>query len=345
MSPDVSRVLVTGASGFLGVNIVRCLAEGGRMVIATTRSAGGPDALIKNYLEGLERYVDWIKVDVRNFEDVMKISDNYKLEGIIHAAFVTPGPIEIERAESREILTSNLMGTVNALELARRAKARRFVFVSSSGVYGNTADLTTPISEDSPEPYVHTKGFYHISKIASEKLVERYSQLFPLATTSMRLPVVYGPMERPTGSRREMGPIYRLLKLVLTDEKKTLYIKGTKYRSDWTYIIDAAMGLVAGLDAPGPLSPVYNISCGTSLSLKDFLTAIKSSGASFQWREVEDEESADYVAPISRVRGPLSIEKVRRELGFIPKYDPKLGVLEYCEWWRRVSKKGLWLRK
>jgi len=346
MSQECSYVLVTGASGFLGVNIMRYLAERQRKVLGTTRNVGGPEPSVEDYLKGLEDYVDWIEIDLTDFEKVMSIADKYKLNGVIHAAFTTPGTIEVEQSRSREILTNNLMGTVNTLELAREAGARRFVFVSSSGLYPNTVNINKPVPEDSPQPYLHMKGFYHITKIAVEKLTERYSQLFPMTTTSMRIPVIYGPMERPTRSRRAMGPIFRLLKLVVTDKKKTIRVKGLDYISDWTYVMDAAKGLIAGLDAPEPISHIYNISCGVNSSLVEFLTAIQRvPGVNFEWEEVEEDKDADFTAPVGRMRGPLSIEKARKELGFNPQYDPKQGVREYSEWWMGVTRRGLWLHQ
>jgi len=327
----------------LGANLVKYLAESRRHVLGATRNRVGLDPLLKDYLEGLEDYVDWVVVDLRDAEKVMGIAADYRLNGVIHAAFTTPGSEDVERAKPGEILTSNIMGTVNTLELARRAGVGRFVFVSSSGVYPNTADVNEAVSEDSAEPYLRTRGFYHITKIAGEKLTERYSQLFQMTATSMRLPVIYGPMERPTRSRTGMGPLYRLLKLVLTDKKKTIRVKGLGYVGDWTYVMDAARGLVAGLDAPEPPSPLYNISCGVNSSVEDFLVALREvSHVGFDWEEVEREEDADFSAPSGRIRGPLSIERARRELGFEPRYDPKRGIREYCEWWKDVTRKGLW---
>lgn len=343
MCKECSYVLVTGASGFLGVNIVRYLAERERKVLGTTRNVGGPGSLVDYYLKGLEDYVDWIEIDLRDSEKVMSIADKYKLDGIIHTAFATPGTIEVEKSRSGEILTSNLMGTVNALELAREADVKRFVLVSTSGLYPNTTNINKPMSEDSIQPYLHMKGFYHITKIAAEKLTERYSQLFPMTTTSIRLPVIYGPMERPTSSRISMGPIFRLLKLLLTDKKRTIRVKGLDHVGDWTYVMDAAMGLVSGLEAPEPISQIYNVSCGVNYSLREFLTAIQSvPGVDFEWEKVEKDKDADFVAPVGRRRGPLSIEKAKKELKFNPRYDPKKGIREYCEWWMEATRKGLW---
>jgi len=253
MPENNSYVLVTGASGFVGASIVKYLAESGRRVLGI--DVDGPGPLLDNYLEGLEDRVDWVIVDLRDSEKVMSISRDYKLDGIIHAAVFTAVTEDVEQKRARDILTSNLMSTVNTLELAREAGVRRFVYVSSSGLYGSTEHINDLVTEDSSLPYLRMEGFYSITKIASEKLTGRYSQLFPMTTTSMRIAAPYGPMERPKHSRNVMGPIFYLLKLVLTEKKKTIRVKGIDYVRDWTYVTEMAKGLVAGLDAPGPVRP------------------------------------------------------------------------------------------
>ncbi len=209
------KVLVTGASGFVGSNIVRYLVEKNHSVVATRRSSI-PDPLLTDYLRS---GVEWVETDVYDRRTVLGLAESYSFDGVIHAAFMTPGSEENETRRAMEIVDSNIGGTLNVLELARKAGVKRFVFVSSSGLYPSTGETTSSIGEDSPSPYLNMTGLYHITKISCEKIVERYSQLYPVEATSMRLPVVYGPMERPTNSRVNMGSIHRLLKLVLPREE------------------------------------------------------------------------------------------------------------------------------
>jgi nucleoside-diphosphate-sugar epimerase len=337
----MSRVLVTGASGFIGVNVAKYLAEMKRKVLCATRS-DGPDPLVNDYLRGLDDYVEWVKVDLTDFERVISIASRYKLDAIIHSAIFTAATKEIEQSSPREILASNLMGTVNTLELARRARVNRFVYVSSSALYAGSPDPNRAETEDSPRPYLQMSGFYHITKIACEKLTERYSQLFPIISTSMRIAAPYGCMERPTRSRSVMGLIFSLLKLLLTDGKKVIRVKGLDYARDWTYVRDTARGLISGLEAPAPISPIYNVSCGVNSSLEEILSTLQEvSGSDFEWEETREEKEADLICDGDRPRGPLSVQKTRRELGFTPKFSLKQGIREYCDWWKAVTKKGL----
>jgi len=334
------NVLVTGASGFVGSNVVRYLAERNHSVVATRRSSE-PDPLLADYLEDYSDNIAWVEADIYDREKIMSLADNHSFDGVIHAAFMTPGSVENEALRAKEILDSNIGGTVNVLELARKAEVKRFVFVSSSGVYPSIGDTTSPIVEESPSPYLNMTGLYRITKISCEKIVERYTQIYPLEATAMRLPVMYGPMERPTNSRINMGPAHKLLNLVLTEGRSTINVYGMDYAGDWTYVMDAAQGLAAGLTAD-KLSPVYNIASGVKYGLREFLDAVNDiPGVNVDWEEVKNKEAADYAAPMHRMRGRLSIEKAKDELGYKPAYSPKGGVSEYSEWWRGVVDKGL----
>jgi nucleoside-diphosphate-sugar epimerase len=343
MKGDGSKILVTGASGFIGVNVVRCLAEKGYSVLGTTRRTDGPGPLVDDYLEGLGDRVNWITLDLRDSGKVMNIAEAHDIGGIIHAAVFTPASRELEQTRSREILESNLMGTVNTLELAKEASVGRYVYISSSGVYGSTGDPTESVPESSPTPYLHASGFYRTTKIACERLTEHYNLLFPMTTTSMRVGAPYGCMERPSGSRHRMGPIYRLLELILTEKRDRLRVKELDYTRDWTFAMDTASCLVAGLETPAPISRLYNVTRGINSSLREILTAIQEvPGVDFEWEEVGNDMNADFPESVGIRRGPLNIEKARSELGFQPQYDLKGGIRAYVDWWKGVTDKGLW---
>jgi len=343
MKGERSKILVTGASGFIGVNVVRCLAEKGYSVLGTTRRQGGPGPLVRDYLEGLDDLVTWVTVDLTDSDRTMSISNDYDISGVIHAAVFTAVTRDVEQKRSRDILKSNLMGTVNTLELAKEAGVDRYVYVSSSGLYGSTENPNEPVLESSTTPYLRASGFYSITKVASERLTEHYGRLFSMTTTSMRVGAPYGNMERPTGSRYRMGPIYRLLHLILTEKRDRLRVSGLDYTRDWTFVMDTASCLVAGLETPAPISEIYNVTCGGNSSLREILLAIQEvPGVDFEWEEVGDEEDADFPGSVGSRRGPLSIEKARSELGFVPQYDLKQGIRAYVDWWKDVTEKGLW---
>jgi nucleoside-diphosphate-sugar epimerase len=140
-----------------------------------------------------------------------------------------------------------------------------------------------------------------------------------------------------------MGPIYRLLELILTDGRDRLRVSELDYTRDWTFVMDTASCLVAVLEASAPISQLYNVTCGINSSLREILTAIQEvPGVDFEWEEAGNDEVADFPDRVGIRRGPLSIEKARRELGFEPQYELNQGIRAYVDWWKRVTEKGLW---
>jgi UDP-glucose 4-epimerase len=140
-----------------------------------------------------------------------------------------------------------------------------------------------------------------------------------------------------------MGPIYRLLELIFFERRDYLRVKELDYARDWTFAMDTAHCLVAGLEAPAPISQLYNVTCGKKSTFREILAAIKEvPGINLEWEEVNDKENADFPDSVGIHRGPLNIEKARRELGFEPRYDLKTGISAYIEWWKMSMEKGLW---
>lgn len=333
-------IAVTGATGFIGTNIVRYLLQNGYNVLGMDLDATQSSPLVDAYLDGTEGDVTWINTDLRNKDETVALADSYDIDGIIHAAVYTAVTPELEREDSHGVLDTNIMGTVNVLELARAGDVDRFVYVSSSGVYGSTDDANVPVTESSVDPYLGMDNFYLTSKVASEQLVDRYATLFDMTASAVRIAAPYGPMERPTSTRVLMGPIFRLLELLNDEGLETIRVNGLAYVRDWTYAMDTAQGIVSALDAPE--SKVYNVAGGVNYTLEEILnTAQNVPDLEFEWEVVDAQEDADLVANVSSLRGPLSILRAQQELGYDPKYDLESGISEYQRWWSGASEGGL----
>jgi nucleoside-diphosphate-sugar epimerase len=332
---------VTGASGFFGANIVKFLAQEKRKVICTTRNKTGPGILVSDYLKAEKDYIKWVKVDVTDNSALSKVFKKYNIKSVVHTAFITPGGIKsFEKSNSNEILKSNITGTINVLEHSKIYSVKKFVFISSSSVYGKKDVLSRRLKEDDVD-LGKVKEFYSISNIVGEKLTERYCDLFSFLGTSLRFPVIYGPVERTTSSRKNMGPVYKMFKLVLEDCRKKIFVKGLDLMVDWIYVMDAARSVFNALEAGEGISPVYNVSCGEELRVDRILEVIREvSGYDFVFEELDDDFSADLVI---KNRDLLSISKAQRELNFSPSYDIFRGLREYLYWWKSVVKRGIFI--
>lgn len=318
-------VLVTGAAGFVGLNIVRRLAEEGAAVVALARRA--PDADTERFLAPVAGRVRFAEGDVRDREGLAALVAREGVRRIVHGAAVTSA--EAEREDPAGFVDVNLGGTVNVLEAARRAGAERVVLISSSAVYGAPAYQDRLIREDDP---LQIGGIYTICKQAGEELCRRYGELYGLSAVAGRLGTAYGPMERPTGSRSTMSQVYALLHAAL--EGRPLRIYGAERLRDVCYIDDVAEAF-CGLALAERLSyRVYNVSAGTAHSLAAIAAAVARLVPGPPWAPAETPEEADLAVRPPSERGPMDLSRLRADLGFAPRFTLEEGLARYLAWLR-----------
>lgn len=323
------KILVTGALGFVGINVVRRLAEQGDEVIALYRSAPERDAL--DFLAPVCGRVQLVEGDVEDADALSAIVKAHRPDGIAHAAAITP-KLETERAMPMRIMNINFMGTMRALEAAREHGVGRFVFVSSDGLYGGIQDPTRPIDEETP---ARGEGLYPIAKVASEAVCKRYRLLYGLDAVSGRVCATYGPMERPTRSRQGMSAICELVRAHL--EGRPARVRGLEIARTWTHVYDIADELVALLKAPSHSWDAYNISYGKAYTLQEVLDTLQKVEPSFCYEVVRPDEPADVAYGPQQQRGSLTITRVVEDTGFVPRFDLESGLRDYLAWVRSIS--------
>lgn len=320
----MTTVLVTGANGFVGANLVRALARKGASVLALARTEPDPEACL--FLSQVADQVTWTEGDVRDRQGLCDLVQAHGVDRIVHSAAITPTP-EVERSKTATVVDVNLMGTVNVLEAARVVNARRFVLVSSSGLFGSPADPRRVLNEDDT---VEADTLYTICKQASEKLCRLYSHLHRLSIVSGRLGTAYGPMERASRSRENMSLIYVLAHHALAGDG--IRVSGTGRVRDFIYIDDAAEAF-ARLTLTTSLGwDRYNVAGDQVVTLRDVLEALSQLRPAFHWREVDDPEEADVAILPGRERAPLSQERLRQDVDFVPRYRLPDGLRSYLEW-------------
>lgn len=321
----MTTILVTGAAGFVGLNVVRRLVEDGVQVVALARRA--PDTAALRFLGPLSERVEWVNVDVRQRDALAQLAQARRVDALVHAATIT-APRAVELADPASIVDVNLGGTLNALEAARLAGARRFVLISSTGVYGAPTDPLQPIHED--RPLVIT-SLYTICKQAGEALCRRYTELFGLSAVSGRLGNAYGPMERVTASRSGMSVIYALAHAALRSE--CVRVHGAERYRDFCYIPDVAEAFTRLALSERLRWDVYNVAGRQASSVRAALEALGTLVPGFTWIE-SDAETADVVTLPGSVRGTLDMTRLREDVGFTPRYDLTAGLQDYLVWLR-----------
>lgn len=330
LTPGV-EVLVTGALGFVGINIVRALARRGHRVAALTRR--DPDEAALAFLGESGAQVRWHHGDVGERGEMIALLQRLQPQRVLHAAAITATP-EQERADPTRIFDINAGGTLNLLEAARRSGAARFVLVGSTAVYGAAPPLPKRREEDG----LQIGGLYTIAKQTSEELCRRYAELFGLTVAVGRLGTAYGPMERPTGSRSGMSSIQRAARKALAGEEIRVY--GAAAARDFCYIEDVAEAFVVLLESATLRHHLYNVAGAEAAPLRRALEAIAEAVPGFSWREVDDPEAADLALLPGRERAGLDLGRLERDGPWRPGHDLHSGIRAYLGWLRAEAAAG-----
>ena len=308
------RVLVTGGLGLIGHNVVSKLeALGHEVAITDTRTNYGIipqteiDYLISERLTKLKT-TRIHRVDIVDSQGIDWLFNTYRPEAVVHLAsfprqkVVNANPMLGSRAMSE--------GLLNLLEAAKRHSVSRFLYASSSMVYGDFKDYVTEDAVCRPQ------GQYGILKLAGEWLVKDY-QKYGIDYTVFRPSAVYGPLDV------EDRVISKFL--ITAMRGGVLKVNGVNETLDFTYVDDAANGIVAALNTDATRNKIYNITKSHSKTLLAAAElAVKLVGqGSIEVREKDQDFPS---------RGALDITAARADFAFDPKVDIDEGFEIYHTW-------------
>jgi nucleoside-diphosphate-sugar epimerase len=313
------NILVTGALGFVGINIVRTLAAKPDVTVLAT-DARAPDALARQFLGTVAARVHFATFDITDRAAFHALVADSGATHIIHGAAVTPS-LQQERAGTTRVVDVNLGGAINALDaVARIPSVQRFIFVSSSGVYGLTAQAAHgTIGEDAP---LVLDNLYAITKRSAELLTARYSVLHGKPMCAVRLGPIYGPMERPSASRERLSAPGQLLAAWRMGRSVT--VAGPDVTRDWTYAGDVGEAIWALLAASTWRFGVYNLSYGQTVTLRELVDAFVRQGVAASW--VDQVKDADIAMVPAQTRTPMDGTRLHADSGYRPQTDPADGV-------------------
>ena len=231
------RYLITGHAGFIGFSLVKKLIKNKRNYVVGIDNFNTyyDIKLKKRRVDLLKKKVEFnnfksIKCDLRNKNNLKKIFQIYKFDIIVNLA--AQAGIRYSLKNPDEYISSNINGFFNLIESARKYKIKKFIYASSSSVYGNLKDKAFKETDKIDKPL----QVYAVSKITNETLAHAYSHLYDLNTIGLRFFTVYGPWGRP-----DMA-IFKFTKNILMNKKIYLYNFGKNYR-DFTYIDDVTRSI------------------------------------------------------------------------------------------------------
>lgn len=252
-NPAAMRVLVTGGAGFIGSHLVEAaLARGHEVRVLDSLATGH----LEN-LKALEGRLELVRGDVRQLADCARAA--HGCETVFHLAALPSVQRSVEDPSGSHAV--NCTGTVNVLEAARAAGAKRVVYASSSSLYGDAPAL--PKREDQhPAPL----SPYAASKLAGELYGRAFSASMGLPVVALRLFNVFGPRQDPDSPYAAVIPI--MVRALRTGKAPTLYGDGEQTR-DFTYVANVVDAFLAAAEAPAAkvAGRAFNVACGGQTSL------------------------------------------------------------------------------
>jgi len=314
-------VLVTGVAGFIGSHVAEALLARGEAVTGIDNLNDYYDVgLKKARLARLEsrRGFTFRRID---FSDRAAM-DELAAHDFLHVVHLGAQPgVRYSLVNPYAYVTSNVMGQVTVLELARALKnLRNVVYASSSSVYGGNTKLPFAVGDAVETP----QSLYAATKRSDELIAHTYAHLYGIPLVGLRFFTVYGPWGRP-----DMAPML-FAKAMLKGEPIRVFNDGEMWR-DFTYIDDIVAGVLAAMASPPREKPphkVYNLGNNKSEKLTDFIAALeKALGVKAQMR-FEPMQPGDVVSTYA------DIEETRRALGFAPTTPIAAGVPKFVAWYR-----------
>jgi UDP-glucuronate 4-epimerase len=314
------RVLVTGGAGFIGSHLVERLLAAGHAVVIVDDFNDFYDPRIKQAnIAGFAKDVTVHHLDLRDDASVRNLFHGEKFEAIAHLAARAGVRPSIQYPQL--YYDTNVSGTLHLLEAARVTGVERFIFASSSSVYG--AAKTVPFSED--QRLTQTLSPYAATKIAGEFLCSTYSHLYQLRVVALRYFTVYGARQRPDLA------IHQFTRRIHAGLPIEQFGDGTT-RRDYTYIDDVIQGTMAALQYEGPLFDIFNLGESETIQLKDLIVAIEKALEKKAKIKQLPEQPGDM---------PLTcadISKARKLLGYKPSTKLNAGLPKFIDWFLQIQR-------
>jgi nucleoside-diphosphate-sugar epimerase len=331
------RIALIGGAGFIGHNLALSLARDGAEVcvvdglevnnlLAFSSSAGDLSPNRELYLAMINQRLDLLKAakipmfiqDARDYHALSRVLSQAKPEVIVHLAAVSHAGKS--NKDPYSTFDHSLRTLENALDNAR-GKAAHFVFLSSSMVYGNFE--TDSVPEDHP---LNPLGIYGALKVAGEKMVIAYQQVFDLPYTIIRPSALYGPR---CVSRR-VGQIF--IESAMRGGALSVDGDGSE-KLDFTYIDDLVEGIKCTIRHPKARNEIFNLTYGQSRSIKDLVAIVQQSFPNVSVKYVE----RDKLMPF---RGTLNVDKAKSLIDYVPRNPIEIGFPKYTQWYKELDPSG-----
>ena len=317
----MQNILITGGAGFIGSHLVDRLmsAETNHVTVVDNFNDFYDPAIKRANIAahtGSARF-ELVEADIADAAAMDRLFARSRFDVVVHLAARAGVRPSLEDPLAYEEV--NVRGTYSLLEAARRHGVNRFVFGSSSSVYGVNSKV--PFSED--DPIARPISPYSATKIAAEAACHAYSHLYGLRVVCLRFFTVYGPRQRPDLA------IHKFARLISAGKPIPVFGDGTT-RRDYTYIDDIVAGVEAAISYDKTQFEVINLGESETVELRRLVEVIERAMGKRALVDRQPEQPGD--VPITYA----NIEKARRLLGYNPQTKIEAGIEKFIEWFKHL---------
>mgnify|MGYP000847449393 CR=1 FL=1 len=313
--PQGSKFLVTGAAGFIGSNLVEAILKLGHQVRGLDDLSAGKEGNLGSFVDNLNFH--FIKGDIRDLDTCLQACDG--IDFVLHQAAWGSVPRSIEMPLAYEEI--NIKGTLNMMEAARQKGVKKFVYASSSSVYGDEPNLPKREGKEG-----NLLSPYALTKRVNEEYGKLYHKLYGLDTYGLRYFNVFGRRQDPEGAYAAVIP--KFIKQLLHNERPLINGDGKQSR-DFTYIENVIEANLKACMAPHEVAgQAFNIAYGGREYLIDIYYALcKSLG-----RNTEPVFGPERAGDIKHSNADIS--KAKELLQYDPQWSFERGIGEAIDWYR-----------
>jgi UDP-N-acetylglucosamine 4-epimerase len=313
--PEDSKFLVTGSAGFIGSNLVEAILELGYKVRGLDNFSTGKKENVEEFLSNPN--YEFIEGDIRDFDICMKACKG--IDYVLNQAAWGSVPRSIEMPLFYEEV--NIKGTLNMMEAARQNAVKKFVYASSSSVYGDEPNLPKKEGVEG-----NLLSPYALTKMVNEEYGKLYTKLYGLDTYGLRYFNVFGRRQNPEGAYAAVIP--KFIKHLLSDEPPTINGDGKQSR-DFTYIENVIEANLKACNAPHVASgQAYNIAYGG----REFLIDIYVQLINVLGKDIQPNFGPDRKGDIKHSNADIS--KAKKQLGYDPDWSFERGIIAAIEWYK-----------
>ncbi len=323
----MKSILITGGAGFIGSTLAENLLLKKKKIILLDNFNDYYDPKIKerNIKEIKERMgkediprenLLLYREDIRNKEKIKSIFENHEIEMVIHLAAMAGVRYSIENPAL--YYDVNINGTLNLLEACKKEKIKKFIFASSSSVYGNNTKV--PFEEKDPVDYPISP--YGATKRGGELLCYTYHHLYDISIAALRFFTVYGPRQRPDLA------IHKFAKSIVEKQEIPFYGDGSTKR-DYTYIEDIIQGILKAMDwikENKKRYEIFNLGESKTISLGEMVQIIEKVLEKKAHKKILPMQPGDVLSTHA------DINKAKEILGYNPKMDFEEGIKNFIQW-------------